>query len=196
MAALFGAIVAVSLFGAQPPIRRAFSVPIIIHADTKLPVEGLPYPVLPLLVSIRVREKLTAHPELLPNANTDSFAQSTYHQVLQRAVILWLESNYPSSWQVDIVPMTIGEASGYSSQRKPGASRVYLPSELKDLMSGNQFADIEGPFAGGGNLGLAVPEGTKLTVTPIHHDQAQGEISNITLRNRFCTIATDTRIGM
>jgi hypothetical protein len=194
--ALLGATVAVILFDAERPIRKAISVPIIIHADTRLPVEGLPYPVLPMLASIRVREKLTAQPELLPDVKTDSFAQNTYHQVLQRAMILWLESNYPSSWQVDIVPMTLGEVSGYSSQNKQGVSRVYLPDELRGLMSGNQFADIEGPFAGSGKLGLAVPEGTKLTVTPVHNDPAQGEISNITLRNRFCTITIDARIGM
>jgi hypothetical protein len=196
VAALFGAVVAVSLFGAERPIRRAFSVPIIIHADTRLPVEGLPYSVLPMLVSIRVREKLTAQPELLPDAQTDSFAQSTYHHVLQRAMILWLESNYPASWQVDMFPMTLGEISGYSSQKKQGASHVFLRDELRGLMLGNQFANIEGPFADGGNLGLAVPEGTKLTVTPPHHDVAQGEISNITMRNRFCTITIDARFGM
>ncbi|MGB6248856.1 MAG: hypothetical protein WBF54_07070 [Terriglobales bacterium] len=196
VAALSGAIVAVSLFGAERPIRKAFSVPIMIHADTRLPVEGLPYPVLPWLISIRVREKLTAQPELLPDAKTDSFAQSTYHHVLQRAMILWLESQYPKTWQVDIVPMTLGEQSGYSFQSKQVPSRIYLPDELKAMMAGNQFADIEGPFAGGANLGLAVPKGTKLTFTPLHHDAAQGEISNITLHNRFCTITIDTRFGM
>ena|ERR1700675_2055055 len=196
VAALFGAIVAVSLFGAEPPLRKTFSVPIIIHADTRLPVEGFPYPVLSELLAIRIRDKLVAQPETLPDAKTDSFARGTYHHVLQRAVIYWLESQYPSTWQVEVLPMTLGETSGYSLRSKQVASRLYLPDELKGRMSGNLFADIEMFFAPNSKLGLAVPEGTELTVTPPHHDTAQGDISNITLRNRYCTIAVDTHLAM
>jgi hypothetical protein len=196
MAALFGAIVAVILYGAAPPLRKAFSVPIIIHADTKLPVESLPYPVLPMDFAIRVREKLTAHPEILPDPKTDSFARSTYHHALQRAMIFWLESKYPTSWQADIFPMTLGEGSGYSFQSKRVPSRLYLPTELTTLMAGNQFADIKGIFGSGDKFGLALPKGTELTVTPPHLDPAQGEISSIRLRNPFCTITVETRFGM
>src|SRR4029077_2860324 len=60
--ALIGSIVAVILFSSQPPLHKAFSVPIIIHGYTRLPLEGLPDPLLPMQFAIRVREKLAARP--------------------------------------------------------------------------------------------------------------------------------------
>lgn len=48
LAALIFSIFAVVVFSSEPPTRTVFSVPIIIHADTRLPVEGFPYPILPL----------------------------------------------------------------------------------------------------------------------------------------------------
>jgi hypothetical protein len=196
LTALIGSILAVSLFSSEPAIHKAFSVPIIIHADTRLPLEGLPYPVLPMDFAIQAREQLTAHPELLPDTKTDTFAQSVYHHALQRAMIYWLESKYPATWQVDIFPMTLGEMSGYSAQSKQVPSRLYLSAELKALMSANKFADVDGAFGHSGKFGLALPEGTELTIAAPHHDVAQGEISSIKLRNRFCTITIEVRGGM
>ena len=194
--ALIGSILAVSLFSSERPMRRAFSVPIFIHADTRLPLEGLPYPVLPIEFAILVRDRLTAHPELLPEPKTEPFAQSVYHHALQRAIMYWLESKYPATWQVDTFPMTLGEMSGYSLQSKQVPSRLYLSAELKALMSGNKFADIEGIFGHSGNFGLALPKGTELTVSTPHFDATKGEISSIKLRNRYCTITIEIRGGM
>lgn len=64
--ALIGSTVAVAWFSSDGPIHKVFSVPIIIHGDTRLPLEGLPYPVLPMGFAIGVREELAAHPDLLP----------------------------------------------------------------------------------------------------------------------------------
>src|SRR5882724_1415757 len=180
--ALIGSIVAVALFSSERPIRKAFSVPIVIHADTKLPLEGLPFPPFPSEFTIHVREKLTAHPELLPDPKTEPFAQHLYHHALQRAMIYWLESKYPSSWHVDMFPMTLGETTGYAFQSKQVPSRLYLSSELKVLMSGNEFADVEGMFGHTDKFGLALPKGTKLTVMTPYHDPAQGNTSKITMR--------------
>src|SRR6266567_4250470 len=130
VAALINATLAVVLFSTEPQTRKVFSVPIIIHAETRLPLEGLPYPVLPMGFDIRVREELTAHPELLPDIKTDSFAQSIYQHALQRAMIYWMENKYTSTWQVDEFPMTLGEMSGYTLQPRNVPSRVYLKSEL------------------------------------------------------------------
>jgi hypothetical protein len=194
--ALIGSTVAVAWFSSERPIYKVFSVPIIIHADTRLPLEDLPYPVLPMGFAISVRDELTAHPDLLPEPKQDSFAQSTYHHALQRAIIYWLEQKYPSTWQTDVFPMTLSEMSGYGFQSREVATRLYLRSELKSNLSGNKFADIRGVFAGGDKLGLAVPKGTELTVSAPHADAAQGEISSIELHNRFCTIRINIRGGM
>jgi len=196
LAALVGSVLAVVLFSSDAPIKKAFSVPIIIHADTRLPVEGFPYPVLPMDFAIRVREKLMAHPELLPDATADSFARNMYHHALQRAMLYWLERKYPTTWQVDEFPLTVGEGSGYSSQARQVPSRVYRPGELKERMSGNVFADVD-PFGDDGlKFGLALPTGTDIQVTAPHFDTALGEISGIRLRNRFCTIVIESRFGM
>jgi hypothetical protein len=193
--ALLGSLIAVALFGSEPSKRMVFSVPIIIHADTRLPFEGLAYPVLPMEFAIQVREKLTAHPEFLPDPGTDSFAQSVYHHALQRAMIYWLEQKYPVTWQVNEFPMTLGEISGYSFQSQQVPSRLYLAAELKTRMSGNKFADIEGIF-GNSKFGLALPKGTELTISTPHFDPDQGEASSIRLHNRFCTITIGVRDGM
>jgi hypothetical protein len=111
-------------------------------------------------------------------------------------MIYWLESKYPTTWQTDMFPMTLGETSGYSFQSKQVRSRVYLPVEVRALMSGNQFADIEDIFGHSGNFGLALPEGTVLSVATPHLDPSQGEVSRITLRNRFCTITVELRRAM
>ncbi len=194
--ALIGSTVAVVWYSSERPIHKVFSVPILIHADTRLPLEGLPYPVLPMGFAISARDELTSHPDLLGEPKEDSFAQSTYHHALQRAIIYWLEQKYPATWQTDVFPMTLGEMSGYGFQSKKVATRLYLPSELKAKLSGNKFADIRGVFAGGDKFGLAVPKGTELTVLAPHTDVAQGEISSIELHNRFCKIIIDTRGGM
>jgi hypothetical protein len=194
--ALIGSTIAVVLFSSERPIHKVFSVPIIIHADTRLPLEGLPYPVLPMDFAIRVREELTAHPDILPNPKEDSFAQSIYHHALQRAIIYWLEEKYPATWQVDVFPSTLGEISGYSFQSRKVPTRLYRPSELKTKLSGNKFADISGMFAGGDKFGLAVPTGTELTVIAPYLDPARGEVSSVKLHNRFCTITIDTSYGM
>jgi hypothetical protein len=193
--ALIGSTVAVAWFSSERPIKKVFSVPIIIHAATNLPVEGLPYPVLPMSFAISVREELTTHPDILPNPKEDSFARSTYHHALQRAMIYWLEQKYPATWQTDVFPMTLGEESGYSFQSRKVPTRLYLPSELKTKLSGNKFADIRGVFAGSDKFGLALPKGTELTVVAPHLDPARGEVSSVKLNNRFCTITIDTSFG-
>ncbi len=196
VAALIGSLLAVALFSSERPTRTAFSVPIIIHADTRLPFEGIPYSALPMGFSIRVREKLTAHPELLPDPNKDSFAQSIYHHALQRALLFWLEQKYPATWQVDVFPMSLGEISGYSFQSRQVPSQIYLPAELKARMSDNKFADIQNDFGNSDKLGLALPKGTSLAVSAPHLDSNQGEVSSIKLHNKFCTMTIETRTGM
>jgi hypothetical protein len=194
--ALIGSIWAVMVFSAESPMQKAFSVPIIIHADTRLPVENLPYPVLPTGFAVDVREKLLANPELLQTTKTDPFAQGVYHHVLQRAIIYWLESKYPVTWQVDTFPMTLGEISGFSARSKDVPSRVFLPAELKALMSGNEFAEI-GAHGNSDKFGLAVPPGTQLIVSTPNLDPARGAgVSSIKMRNEFCTITIDVSSGM
>ncbi|MCU1269088.1 MAG: hypothetical protein JWN74_382 [Acidobacteriaceae bacterium] len=193
MAALVGAVLAVTIFSSEHGIRKAFSVPIIVHADARLPVEELPYSVLPTFLSIKVRDKLTAHPELFNPQ--DSFGRNIYHHVLQRAIIFWLEQRYPKTWQVDEFPMTLGEMSGYAFQSRKVPTRLYSESEIAARLSGNTFADMVGPFGGSPQFGLAVPEGTDLTISAPHMDSARGEISSIKLHNRFCTITIDTHFG-
>jgi hypothetical protein len=194
--ALISSIFAVAVFSSEPPIRKVFSVPILIHANTKFPVEGFPYPVFPMGFDIQVREKLKAHQELLPDPKEDAFAQGLYHHALQRAIIYWLESKYPASWQVDIYPMTLGEISGYQFQGKAVPSRLYSHAELRRLMSGNLFGDIPGPFGPNGDkFGLAVPPETNIGIVAPHQDKTQGDVSTIKLKNRYSTITIEIRRG-
>lgn len=194
--ALFGSLLALAIFGFERSTRTVFSVPIIIHADTRLPLEGLPYPALPMDFAIRVREKLTATPNILPDLKRDPFAQSVYHHALQRAMVYWLEKKYPFTWQVDVFPTSLGEIEGYFFQSKQVASRLYRGAELKERMAGNEFADIQGVLGKSDKWGLALPVGTELIVSPPHSDPQEGEVSTIKLSNRFCEMTIRIRPAM
>jgi len=196
VAALIGSLLAVAFFGSEPPIRKVFSTAIIIDAKTHLPFEALPHTSLPWMAAIQARDKLKAHPELMPDPKTDAFAQTLYHHLLQRAIVSWLEEKYPKTWEADVFPMSLGETSGYMFQSKQVPSRLYPENELTEKMSGNAFADITGPFGASENFGLAIPKGTELDFSPPHKDSAGGEISTLRLRNRFCTISVETRGSM
>ena len=194
--ALIGVLMAVALFGSEPPIRKVFSTPIMIDAKTRLPFEALPYPALPVVPTIEAREKMKAHPELIPDPKTDSFAQTLYHHLLQRAIVYWLEEKYPKTWEADVFPMNLGESSGYMFQSKQVPSRLYSASELTAKMVDNKFSDMTGPFGATKDFGLAVPEGTELDFSAPHMDAAGGEVSTLKLRNWFCTITIETRKSM
>jgi hypothetical protein len=116
VAALIGSLIAVALFGSEQPIRKVFSTAIIIDANTRLTIQGLPYASLPMGLAFEAREKLKAHPELLPDIKEDSFAQNTYQHLLQRAMLYWLEQKYPGTWKVDVFPLNLGEGLGISSK--------------------------------------------------------------------------------
>lgn len=191
--ALIGSLVAVTLFGSEPNIQRAFSTAIMIDGQTRFPFERLPFSSLDSYVTIQAREKLHAHPDLLPDAKKDNFAAGIYHQLLQRSIITWLEMKYPATWEADVFPMNLGESSGYMFQSKPVPSRVYSEYELVDKMRGNMFADLTGPFGEAKGLGLAVPVGTVLDISAPHADPALGETSTIRLHNKFCTLKIETR---
>jgi hypothetical protein len=194
--ALIGSLLAVALFGSEPAILKVFSTPIMIDAKTGLPFEGLPYPALPVLPTIGAREKLKAHPELIPDLKVDPFAQTLYHHLLQRAIVNWLEEKYPSTWEADVFPMSLGESSGYMFQSKQVPSRLYPTDELTKKMADNKFGDIMGPFGDSKAFGLAVPEGTELEISAPHMDASIGEVSALKLRNRLCTITVETRRSM
>jgi len=196
VSALFGVLLAISVFGSEPPIRKVFSAPIFIDAKTRLPFEGLPYSVLPWLPAIQARDKLTADPDLIPAETTDPFAHTLYHQLLQRAIVDWLEEKYPKTWKVDVYPMNLGDLSGYTFQSREVPSRLYSAAELTQKMAGNKFADLPGPFGAGGNYGLAVPLGTTLEISPPHMDRSIGQISSLKLQNHYCTITIETREAM
>jgi hypothetical protein len=194
--ALIGSLFAVTFFGSQPPIRKVFSTPIMIDAKTRLPFEHLPFSALDMFSMIQAREKIKAHPELIPDDNTDAFAHTLYHHLLQRAIIIWLEEKYPKTWEVDVFPLTLGESPGYVFQSKQVPSRLFTSSELETKMKGNLFSDMRGPFGLTNDFGLAVPKGTDVTISAPHKDPVLGEISSIVIHNRYCTINIETRASM
>ena len=87
LTALIGSLLAVVVFGAEPPIRKAFSTAIMIRSQDYLPYEDLPYSALPMGIVIDAREKLKAHPELIAEARKEGFANMLYQNLLQRSVV-------------------------------------------------------------------------------------------------------------
>jgi len=193
LTALIGSLLAVVVFGAEPPIRKAFSTAIMIRSQDYLPYEDLPYSALPMGIVIDAREKLKAHPELIAEARKEGFANMLYQNLLQRSVVYWLETKYPTSWQSDTFPVTLGGASGYVFQSKPVSSRIFGSGELAQRMQGNKFGDVVGPLGRAPGFGLAVPKETELEITVPHFDPNKGEVSEIRLRNRLCTLTVDIR---
>lgn len=194
--ALIGSLAAVAFFGSEPPIRKVFSTAIMVDAKTCLPFERLPFQAPPSVLTIQAREKLKAHPGLIPDPKTDPFAQTLYHNLLQRSIIYWMEQKYPKTWEAEVFPMNLGESSGYTFQSIDAPSRLYLKEELATKMSGNTFADVAGPFSLSNQFGLAIPKGTELELLAPHRDPTLGEVSVINLRNRFCKIKIETRSAM
>lgn len=193
--ALLGSLFAVVLFGSEPEIHRVFSTAIMLHADTRLPFDAPFFTTMDPSIVIQAREKLQAQPNLLPDATKDSFAQNIYHQLLQRAIIAWLELKYPNTWEAEVFPLNLADSTGFMFQGKPVPSRVYMPEELAKKLTGNVFADLRGPFGGGNSVGFAVPVGTGLEILTPHNDRSAWETSRIRLSNKFCTLAIETHVA-
>ena len=191
LVATFGALMALFFYGADEPIHKAFSSVVMVESASHLPYELIGFTNLPLDTLISARDKFKAHPDL--RDASDSEGTSLYHHALQRAVISWLELKYPNSWEVDLLPYDLGESHGYFFVGKPGPARTYKPVEIAQRLSGNKFADLQGPFGPAPSVGLALPPGTELRVTPPYLNKQLGETGMISLVNRYCTIHIQTR---
>jgi hypothetical protein len=188
LAAMIAASASVLIFGAPEPIHKAFSTKTMIEGQSYIPAEFVGFSAIPLADLLRVRDELTSHPEL--GEPEDKSGATLYHHALQRALVSWLQQKYLKSWETEILPYDFGEAHGYVFTYKSTPTTNYGADQLTRRMAGNKFAHLQ-PF--GQNLGLAVPPGTEMAITPPHHDERLGEFGKITFTNRYATITIETR---
>src|SRR6202030_881910 len=73
--------------------------------------------------------------------------------------------------------------------------RVYDRDAIINLFPSDNIAHVVRSFPIGQGLPpkIAVPPGTKLFVIPPHVDSRHGEVGEISLKNRYCTITIGTR---
>jgi hypothetical protein len=191
LAAIVAASISVLVFGADAPIHRAFSSKVTSDGTSHLPFEFTGFSAIPAGDLISAADELKEHPEL--RDADDTLDATLYHHLLQRGIISWLQEKYSTSWEADVLPVDLGESHGYMFRGKPVPSMVYKPTELAQQMAGNKFARMPGPF--GPTVGLALPPGTKLTVTSPHWDTQVGEVGTIVLKNRYSTITVETQFA-
>jgi hypothetical protein len=187
--ALVGVLIAVFVFGGEPPVVKKFPVVFLFRRSDKAPWTP---PDRPLLMSLfEVPELMKTHPELMGD-NTEG--ATLYHHLLQRAMIDIIARHHRSSWETDIERFEIGSGTQEFSAPVPGATEPNVKvsfDQIKEALKGNRFA--ESPYM---RPELALPVGTSLTVTVPTNNGSGAEEGQILLTNDFVRLSIKTQQSM
>jgi hypothetical protein len=134
-----------------------------------------------------VPELKSQRPELFP-PDKNYLARNVYHHLLQKSFIEFLTMLYRASWHARALHFEIGSVEfgqyGPAEQSSTVASRMMNTQDLERALGDNWFARIHrwpGPQ-------LALPPGTRLTVTPPTGEGDANSTSELRIENRFCSI--------
>jgi hypothetical protein len=185
---LIGALVAVIVFGAQPPLRKVFSSTYLIKLSNQQPHPLMGTSPRFTYGIYEIQQLTKVHPELF--TNLENLPRSTlYHHLLQKNLVDWIAARYPGSWEIEIAPIGLmGEMT--EPARPPDESQTRVtPAQLEEKLSGNFFSNMLGPLQ---NTSFSLPPHTMLQVfTPSMKDGL--EVGEIELRNPFCMLRVTTR---
>jgi hypothetical protein len=193
VAGLAGIIIAVFVFGGEPAITAVFPSSFQYRLPSKMPLN------LPLvLMSRRFSQSLFApaqlfivHPEFFSDP-ADANGESLYHHLLQRAIIDWMGMTYAGTWQVEVLQfdLPIGREGRFQAIEGASEKSEKLSTEqIEKLLKGNKFASIHAGIP----PRIALPPGTKLTITPPQAKTSFFETGEIFLQNKFCSISIKTQ---
>jgi hypothetical protein len=188
VAALVGVFLSVFVFGEAAPLIVTFPTVFLCRFSDKTPF--IP-PTRPTLFSLaEIPELLKDHPERMAD---DTQGGTLYHHFLQRAIIDVLMQHHRFSWETDIRRFDTGFTYVMSGPSVAASTRntKVSSSQMKDLLSGNRFADSKFMLSD-----LTLPPETKLIVRTPAANAAVGEKGEVILRNDFVVLSITTRPSM
>lgn len=192
IAALIGVVLAVFVFGGEPPVTEIFPSSFLYKISNKMPAD------LPWVLQSRRFVPMQFAPGELYKVRPEFFTDSSdpqgtmlYHHLLQKSMIDFLGMLYRGSWQTEILHF---ELPGFREQRfapvegSTEPTKVFTATEIANLLKGNKFAGINS----GISPQIAVPPGTTLEILVPHRKNGGLEQGEILLKNWFFTVSIQT----
>lgn len=191
--ALSAVFFAVFVFSEQTPVVSKFPVCFFVNIETGLPDElrTIRFPTISVMDGGAVSLAKADHPA----AFQSKAVTTTYHQLLQRLLIDWMSQKYSFTWQVAQtsydLPFTVITTTPAAEEIPEG--NVYDKDTILRSFGTDSLAGAVKDLAIGSGRKIVVPPGTSILVIPPHMDRRTGQVGEISLTNRYCTITIRTR---
>ena len=187
VAGIIGVVLSLLVFGALPRLHTKFSTAYVFRLKSNEP-SLLPYRN-DFVTTIQARQFYSSHAELIgPDPNGERVS-TIFHQLLQKSIIEWISQKYPTSWRMEIQPISFGGTKGYAFAplESPSNSTTYSAERLRSLLGNNMFSTMPTPF------GLGLPPHTTLMIESPQTPPQGREMGRIRIQNRFVTVLIETQ---